>query len=236
MQYGGYQPNMPQQGPPNMMQYPHQQDHRPPFSQREDGNQVGFSPSQIPQSGVQNPIQTPPPGQVATQYGGPQFSMQQPSSFGQHGPNFQNQMGQPLLHGQQPNVPPVGMKMGFEDNPPGRGGNDPYYNAKNDGPPHQPKLAAIPMARAQSEMNPGGPASHNMYGQAMGGPPFMNNAMMRPNPSVMASPDAMNLSSVDVYRQKHDVSATGDNVPAPFMSFESAGLPPELLREVRYLL
>ncbi|CAH1432778.1 unnamed protein product [Lactuca virosa] len=43
----------------------------------------------------------------------------------------------------------------------------------------------------------------------MGGPPYMNNPMMRPNPSVMASPDAMNLSSVDVYRQKHDVTATG---------------------------
>lgn len=54
------------------------------------------------------------------------------------------------------------------------------------------------------------PASHNMYGQAqaMGGPPYMNNPMMRPNPSVMASPDAMSLSSVDVYRQKHDVTAT----------------------------
>lgn len=49
-----------------------------------------------------------------------------------------------------------------------------------------------------------------MYGQAqaMGGPPYMNNPMMRPNPSVMASPDAMSLSSVDVYRQKHDVTAT----------------------------
>lgn len=132
MQYGGYQPNMP---PQQMQQYPHQQDHRPAFPQRDDGNS---------QTGA-----IAPPGQ-ATQYGGSQFSMQQqPPSFGQHGPNFQNQMGQPLLHGQQPNAPPVGMKMGFEDNPPGRGGgNDPYFNAKND-VPNQPKLAAIPMARMQ---------------------------------------------------------------------------------------
>ncbi|XP_071703513.1 ATP-dependent RNA helicase-like protein DB10 [Rutidosis leptorrhynchoides] len=222
MQYMGYQPNMPQQ--------------RPPLD-------------------VNNPNQGPPigglPGQ-ATQYGGPQFGMQQPIPYGQlqqggvdyqqHGPKFQNQMGQ--VHGQQPNVPPVGSNMGFE------GGNDHYYNAKNGGPgpamvPHQPKLAAIPMARTQQEMKPGGPlpqnvppnlhggpASHNMYGQAAGGPPYTNNPMMRPNPAVMASPDAMNVSSVDLYRQKHDVTASGDNVPAPFMSFESTGFPPELLREI----
>lgn len=174
--------------------------------------------------------------------------MQQPSPYGQmqqsgvdyqqHGPKYPNQMGQ------QPNVPQAGSKMGFEDNPPGRVGNDHYYNGGPAMAPHQPKLAAIPMARTQPDMRsgghphqnlspniPGGPPSHNMYGQP-GGPPFQNNAMMRPNPAVMASPDAMNLSSVDVYRQKHDVTATGDNVPAPFMSFESAGFPPELLREI----
>lgn len=54
----------------------------------------------------------------------------------------------------------------------------------------------------------GGPTSHNMYGQPTGGPQYMNNPMMRANPAVMASPDAMNLSSVDIYRQKHDVTAS----------------------------
>ncbi|KAJ0461064.1 putative RNA helicase [Helianthus annuus] len=48
----------------------------------------------------------------------------------------------------------------------------------------------------------------------------------------MGPSDAMALSSVDVYRKKHDVTATGDNVPAPFMSFESTVFPPELLREI----
>ncbi|KAD4385176.1 hypothetical protein E3N88_25344 [Mikania micrantha] len=241
MHYMGYQqrpPNM-MQPPQHLQQFPHQQDHRAAFSKREDAPLVQNPPSDAP------PIQTPP-----TQYGASQFGMQQPLSFGQlqhsnvdfqqHGPHFQNQMSQ------QPNVPPVGSKMGFEDNPPGRGGNDHYFNAKNGGPaPHQPKLAAIPVARSQTEMKsggllqqnvsstlPGGPISHNMYGQATGAPPFMNNAMMRANPAVMASPDAMSLSSVDIYRQKHDVTATGDNVPAPFMSFESTGFPPELLREI----
>ncbi|XP_076910636.1 uncharacterized protein LOC143568352 [Bidens hawaiensis] len=203
MHYMGYQ-----QRPPNMMQplqhlqqYPQQQD---PVAHNQ--------PSDV------NPIQTPP-----TQFGGSQFNMQQPSPYAQlpqssveyqqHGPKFQNQMGQ------QPNVPPVGVK--FEDNPPGRGGNDHYYNNNNGVPamaPYQPKLAAIPMARNQPEMKagghvhhnvppsfPGGPTSLNVYGQVTGGPPFMNNTMMMGNPAVMAPPDAMSLSSVDVYRQKHDV-------------------------------
>ncbi|KAK1407762.1 hypothetical protein QVD17_39388 [Tagetes erecta] len=239
MHYMGYQqrpPNM-MQPPQHLQQFSQQQDHRAAFPQRDDAPLTQNQPSDV------NPMQTP-----STEYGRSQFSMQQPSSFGQlqqnsvdyqqHGPKFQNQM----------NVLPIGSKMGFDDNPSGRVGNDHYYNANNGVPsmvPHQPKLAAIPMARSQPEMKsgglvhqsvspsfPGGPTSHNIYGQATGGPPFMNNAMMRANPSVMASPDAMALSSVDMYRQKHDVTATGDNVPAPFMSFESTGFPPELLREI----
>ncbi|GKD86639.1 hypothetical protein Tco_1357793 [Tanacetum coccineum] len=43
--------------------------------------------------------------------------------------------------GQQPNVPQAGSTMGFEDNPPGRGGNPAMT--------YQPKIAAIPMARTQ---------------------------------------------------------------------------------------
>lgn len=143
MHYMGYQ-----QRPPSMMQPPHhlqqfsqQQDHRGAFPQREDAALVQNQSSDV------NPMQTP-----STEYGRSQFSMQQPSSHGQlqqssvdyqqHGPKFQNQM----------NIPPVGSKMGFDDNPPGRGGNDHYYNANNGVPsmvPHQPKLAAIPMARSQ---------------------------------------------------------------------------------------
>ncbi|XP_035843259.1 DEAD-box ATP-dependent RNA helicase 40-like [Helianthus annuus] len=47
----------------------------------------------------------------------------------------------------------------------------------------------------------------------------------------MAFPDAMTLSSVDIYRKKYDIIATGDNVPALFMSFESTRLPAKLLSE-----
>ncbi|RZC61642.1 hypothetical protein C5167_023392 [Papaver somniferum] len=40
----------------------------------------------------------------------------------------------------------------------------------------------------------------------------------------------------EAYRRQHEISVSGDDVPAPFSSFESTGFPPELLREVRYLL
>ncbi|XP_076910637.1 DEAD-box ATP-dependent RNA helicase 40-like [Bidens hawaiensis] len=51
-------------------------------------------------------------------------------------------------------------------------------------------------------------------------------------PTVVASPDALTQSSVDIHPKKHDVTAMGDKVPAPFMSFESTGFPPEILMEI----
>ncbi|KAK6280557.1 hypothetical protein POUND7_020824 [Theobroma cacao] len=42
-----------------------------------------------------------------------------------------------------------------------------------------------------------------------------------------------NMSS-DAYRRQHEITVTGDAVPAPFTSFEATGLPSEILREVRY--
>ncbi|XP_076938331.1 DEAD-box ATP-dependent RNA helicase 40-like [Bidens hawaiensis] len=53
------------------------------------------------------------------------------------------------------------------------------------------------------------------------------------NPTVVASPDALTQSSVDSHPKKHDVTTTGDKVPAPFMSFESAGFPPEILIHIQ---
>ncbi|KAJ0753288.1 putative RNA helicase [Helianthus annuus] len=38
--------------------------------------------------------------------------------------------------------------------------------------------------------------------------------------------------SPDAYRQQHEITVTGDNVPPPFTSFEDTGFPSELLREV----
>ncbi|KAL6518822.1 hypothetical protein OROHE_017575 [Orobanche hederae] len=47
---------------------------------------------------------------------------------------------------------------------------------------------------------------------------------------------AESVVSAESYRRRHEISVTGDNVPQPFSSFESTGLPSEILREVRYLL
>uniref|UniRef100_A0A5B6ZCT1 RNA helicase n=1 Tax=Davidia involucrata TaxID=16924 RepID=A0A5B6ZCT1_DAVIN len=267
-------------------QFPHQQEHKAGFPHREDvdfqqGKQIGFSPSQIQQTGTPsvqnvavgtNSIQMPhmgvQPGQ-AQQFGSSSVNMHQPASLvplqqsdidfvhQQHGPRFQNQIGPAMMHNQQPNLPSVSLKVGFEEIPTGRAGNEYYFNANKDGPaivPQQPKLAAIPMARNQQEMRgsgvplqnvtPGiagglnaveGPAMHNMYGHSTGGPAFPNNALMRPlPPSIMGSSDAINLSPAEVYRQKHEVTATGDDVPAPFMTFEATGFPPEILREMHF--
>ncbi|KAM7463193.1 hypothetical protein LguiA_031314 [Lonicera macranthoides] len=78
------------------------------------------------------------------------------------------------------------------------------------------------------------PALNGMYSNSSGGPPFPNIAMTRPPSIASGSADAINnLSAVEVYYQKHEITATGDNVPAPFMSFEDTGFPPEILREIQ---
>ncbi|KAI3520751.1 hypothetical protein L1887_10202 [Cichorium endivia] len=38
--------------------------------------------------------------------------------------------------------------------------------------------------------------------------------------------------SPDAYRQKHEITVSGDNVPPPFTSFEDTGFPSELLRDL----
>ncbi|KAM0003825.1 putative RNA helicase [Helianthus debilis subsp. tardiflorus] len=45
-------------------------------------------------------------------------------------------------------------------------------------------------------------------------------------------PSVGNGLSPDAYRQQHEITVTGDNVPPPFTSFEDTGFPSELLREV----
>lgn len=173
----------------------------------------------------------------------------------QHGMRYQNQLDPARTHNQQPNVAPVNSQIGFEESVPKRGGDDYYLSGSNDRlgmVPQQPKLAAIPMARNHQDMRfagaplqnitPGiaggpnsapGPALHNIYGHAVGGPPFPSSAVTRP-PMNMEPSDCFNLSPVEVYRQKHEVTATGGNVPAPFMTFEASGFPPEILREIHF--
>ncbi|KAK4380158.1 hypothetical protein RND71_002020 [Anisodus tanguticus] len=169
-------------------------------------------------------------------------------------PRFPGQMGSSMAHSHELDMTPVGSK-GYEENSLGRGGNDYYYNSNMDGrirpPPQQPKLAAIPVARNQHEMrmgdpplqnsvparpsgfnSMGGPSMQNIYGQAADGPPFPNPNLTRPPAALTGTPGAIHSSSVEVYLQKHEVTATGGDVPAPFMTFEDTGFPPEILREI----
>ncbi|KAL6532513.1 hypothetical protein OROGR_014483 [Orobanche gracilis] len=175
-----------------------------------------------------------------------------------HGSRLQNQMGPGIMHGQQQNQPPVGSRMPYEENHIGRPGNEYFFNAPKDvnAMPHQqPKLAPLPTTRNQQEMRigdfpsqnvtpshparlngPGGPPVPGSYGHSSGAPPYPNNAFVRPPLGMMGPSDSMHLSAEEIYRQKHEVTATGEDVPAPFMTFEATGFPPEILQEVRYLL
>ncbi|GAV71643.1 DEAD domain-containing protein/Helicase_C domain-containing protein/WW domain-containing protein [Cephalotus follicularis] len=278
LQYMAYQQSMYSQGQ-QYSQFPNQKDFKAAFPKREEtdyqqGNQSGLPLSQYQQTGASS-SQNLPTGtnsvkmpQTNTQLGqsqqfsGSSLNMQQPNSgvqmqqtgtdlvHQQHGPGLQNQVGPLMMHSQQPNVPPVGLKMGYEDNLHGRAGNDYLYNANKEAPvmgSQQPKLAVLPMTRNHQEsMVPGVPpqnltpghaggfnsvaghAVHNMYTHA--GPPMLNNALMR-TPATGYS-DIKNLSPVEAYCQQHEVTATGENIPAPLMTFDTTGFPPEILREI----
>lgn len=161
--------------------FANQQDYKSAFSKREEDdfqnrNQIGFSPSQFQQAGasaVQNltsGTNSAPMPQIGVhsgqtqQFSGSLHNMQQPSSMGQlqptgpdlvhhpHGTRFQNERDPSIMHGQQSTMPPVGFRMGQENNLHNRGGNEYYYNSNKEVPnmgPQQPKLAAIPVARSQ---------------------------------------------------------------------------------------
>lgn len=117
-------------------------------------------------------------------------------------------------------------------------------------PNQQPKLAAIPVPRgAQAPMNqavsmqannsmPGSSAPMGMGGipggQKNGGNAYDNadsdGYYKRPRVDVYAN--ALS-SDIDSYRKQHEVTTLGENVPAPFMSFEAVGFPPDMLRELQ---
>ncbi|KAG9151892.1 hypothetical protein Leryth_002151 [Lithospermum erythrorhizon] len=170
-----------------------------------------------------------------------------------HGTRFPNNVAPGTMQGQLSNGPPVGAKFGYEGSPRQRHGSEYGFSSK-DGTmvsPQQPKLAAIPMRKNLQDMRVGNvplqnvnptptmnfnssaarPPLPNMYGHAAG-PPFPNDALIRPPATMMGHADGLHQSAADAYRQSHEVTATGDNVPIPFMSFEATGFPPELLREL----
>lgn len=171
-----------------------------------------------------------------------------------HGPRFQNLSNPAEVQNQQHDVGPTGLKIGYEvdDSLRNRMGSECYFNASKELAMNltQPKLAAIPMSRNQQDMrlgiplqntNPGNAAGlntvvgHNMQNfvnHAKDGSAYPNNPLIRNPSTVHGSSDNTNLSPAEIYRQQHEVTATGDNVPPPFMTFEATGFPPEILREI----
>ncbi|XP_071721946.1 DEAD-box ATP-dependent RNA helicase 40-like [Rutidosis leptorrhynchoides] len=226
--------------PQGQQQFPSQQDYnKTAFPKREDsdyqhGNHTGPPPGQIGTNAVQMPqpnnthlSPSPRPSLVMQPQAGTDLVRQQ------YGTGFHNQSA---VHSQQTNAPAVGMKRHYEENVHGRT-KDYYHDTIKEGPmmgSQQPKLAALPVARNHQEVRnaiPGhgdGFAAHNAFNHP--GQPFPANTVMRPPFS--GPPDMNNLSAVDAYCREHEVTATGDNVPAPFMSFDAVDFPPEILREL----
>ncbi|XP_019425567.1 PREDICTED: DEAD-box ATP-dependent RNA helicase 40-like isoform X2 [Lupinus angustifolius] len=160
--------------------------------------------------------------------------------FYPHGPrpNFRNQMSPGMMHGHPSNVHPAGQKMGHEENLRGRSGNEYHYNSSKEMPTtghHQPDMAQIPISGNRKDVMPGGSgisrnSMQNTFTPPMGPPSFSSNAPIRP--PYIGSSDVSGLSQAELYCQQHEITATGDNIPPPFMSFDAAGFPPELLREI----
>ncbi|KAK4787616.1 hypothetical protein SAY86_011449 [Trapa natans] len=170
----------------------------------------------------------------------------------QHFPRFQNPMDPSMMNSHQSSTPTTGLRMGPEDNFHGRSGNEHYFGTSKEGPipnTQQPRLAPISMARNQSGMvgpgsvpfqnAPHGPADglnalteqgvQSMHGHGTGPQPFTNNAPLK---CPFAGPLGLHLTPAQAYCQQHEVTATGDNIPSPFMTFEATGFPPEILREI----
>ncbi|KAK4265971.1 hypothetical protein QN277_026950 [Acacia crassicarpa] len=214
---------------------------------------AGISSVQMPRVGV-NAGQAQPFSAMSGGMQQPSAAMQSQQGSAdllyQHGHNFKNQMGPGMMHGQPSNVHPVDPKMGHEDNLRGRAVNEYYHNSGQEMPTvgsQQPSIAPVPISRNQQAYQqdmrigsspfqnamPGGNAlngipghsMHNMFNPSVGGPPpVASNSLGRPH-----VPD---LSPAEIYCQQHEVTATGDNVPPPFMTFDAAGFPPEILREI----
>ncbi|XP_068661408.1 DEAD-box ATP-dependent RNA helicase 46-like [Aristolochia californica] len=165
-----------------------------------------------------------------------------------------NHSGFPNVHNQRSG--PVGLHVVNDEDQRGRAGNEFYFNNKEATGmfSQQPKPATFPMSHNQQDTrmashpqgvpsgHPGGlnsAVSHpmsNMYNHQSGvaGQSFPNVNQTRPSPRMMGPLEPSNHSAADVYRQQHEVTAMGDNVPAPFMTFEATGFPPEILRELQF--
>ncbi|KAJ3681321.1 hypothetical protein LUZ60_015810 [Juncus effusus] len=127
--------------------------------------------------------------------------------------------------------------------PAGLNGEDPirrneFYNQNMYA--QQPKLAPIPQARPDvrggANFGPRGPVGG--FNQSQMGPITPNNQSqlgpIAPNQNMTRNDFAQpNSVETNAYLQHHEVTVTGGNAPAPFMTFETTGFPPEILHEIR---
>lgn len=168
MYHHGHGSNQHTQNLAQGQQYPPQQEHKAGLSQREDanyqlGNQTGISPSSSAQNMLGSTSNTVQMAQMGVQsgqaqhFGGSSISMPQTGTdlaHQQQGYRYHGQMapGPTMVRNQQPIVPSVGPRPGYEENNLGRAGHDYFAVANNDGSTmvsQQPKLAALPMGRNQ---------------------------------------------------------------------------------------
>lgn len=181
----------------------------------------------------------------AQQYNAPQANIQHPAAVTQfqqpgtnlvhqqHGPRPPNHMDH-MLH-QKSHASPFRSNNTYENNIQSRPGNDSYGHTRMEGPirgaqplhpaamPKDIRIGGVPPVNADPVM---GQTGHGTYGHA--GPAFPTAG----RPHFVPTPDLSHLSPVESYRKQHEITTTGENIPAPFITFESSGLPPELLREL----
>ncbi|XP_006663114.1 DEAD-box ATP-dependent RNA helicase 40-like [Oryza brachyantha] len=169
-----------------------------------------------------------------THQGGMDISYRQQPASGHAVPNH---------IGPSPVRPPIGFNMGSSEDHFER--NELHSSGRMDGTNNlqqQPKLAALPhLNRLDMRNGPPYPQPDNLGVFNMGPPHSMPNlhnhapfpeVSMRPPSRLFAPPNFPSIASADAYRQHHEVTAVGENVPPPFMTFEATGFPPEILREI----
>uniref|UniRef100_A0A0D9XVG9 RNA helicase n=1 Tax=Leersia perrieri TaxID=77586 RepID=A0A0D9XVG9_9ORYZ len=172
-----------------------------------------------------------PPAQI--HQGGMDVNYRQQAASG-HAPNHL---------GPSPVRPPMGFKMGSSEDHFER--NELHSSGRMDGTnsiQQQPKLAALPaINRPDMRNGPPYPQPDNLGVFNMRPPhsvPNLHNhgqfpeASMMPPSRMFSAPNFPSITSADAYRQHHEVTAVGENVPPPFMTFEATGFPPEILREI----
>ncbi|XP_058091832.1 DEAD-box ATP-dependent RNA helicase 14-like isoform X2 [Magnolia sinica] len=112
-----------------------------------------------------------------------------------------------------------------------------YHGGSKSGP----KLASIPGERShlgtrssshsQNVPNGSANAGHGSAGVHNHAPGAQT---LRSSARGHGSSDMGGGLSVESYRRQHEISASGNDVPAPFMTFDSTGFPSEILREVHH--